>query len=360
MLYRRAGSSFRPMRTTFAKAAAGLALAGLVCSDLGASTPVPALDAEKVERLCPLAGGIGPLAGRLGEILPFSELGPHAKLGPAFAPFAFAETELTNWSRRFYALTYRAAHDGTTDLAVWQDGVIRSLTAAGWQALPEGDPLKRRTYDNPVMVKLLGAPTAQRRMVVEIEASGAFMLRCGDFDLTRLDSDEEEERLAPGSPRPILQPLQGAASLPEPSVCETKEWRDAFAAVESLGELGPVLIARLPAGLPAPDLAGQAKRLNTWLHWTMIESGKFDQDAVWQIEAEAAEPQDVDTEFRKFVTEVASVFDAGQRTDPVVRCRTMLSFAASQIASDRKEALRIGKVNAALEKAARARGVAID
>ena len=360
MSCRRAGSNFRPMPTTFAKAIASLALAGLLSSPLAASPSAPVPGGAQVERLCPLVGGIGPLAGRLGEELPLSAYGPFENLGSDFAPFAFAETELTSWSRRLYGMTYRAAHDGTTDLAAWQTAVIRALEASGWQPLEADDPLRRRSYDNPLLVKSLGDASRPRRMVVELEASGAFMLRCADYDLLRLDSDEEEERLAPGSLRPALRPGPAAVPLPGPAVCETSEWQEAFAGVRSLDQLGPTLIARLPGGLPVPDAGSQAQRLNTWLHWKMIESGQFDQDTIWRIEATVAEPRDIDKDFGAFLSQTTSIVKADERNDPVARCRTMLAFVNAQFVTDRKEAERIGKVNAALEREVRAKGVSID
>ena len=348
------------MPTTFAKAVSGLALAGLVSAPLGATTPAASLKGEQVESLCPLAGGRGPLAGRLGAELPLAEYGPFERLGPEFAPFTFAETELTSWSRRLYAVTYRAAHDGSTDLLTWQSDVVRALEASGWRAVPADDPIKGRTYDSPTLIKTFGDRDHPRRMVVEIEASGSFMLRCGDYDLMQLDTEEEGERLAPGSPRPAIGPAPAAAALPRPTVCETKEWRDAFAAVQSLDQLGPTLIARLPGGLSAPDAGFQAQRLNTWLHWKMIGSGRFDPDAIWQVEAKVAEPRDIDKDFGAFVTKASSVVSADERNDPVARCRTLLAFVTMQFETDRKEAARIGKVNAALEAAARAKGVSLD
>lgn len=348
------------MPTTFAKAVSGLALAGLLLGPGFAAAETPAIKADRVESLCPLSGGLGPLAGRLGEELPLAEYGPYENLGPAFAPFAFAETELTSWSRRLYAVTYRAAHDGKTDLLAWQSDVVRALEASGWRTVPADDPIKGRTYDSPTLIKSFGDRDQPRRMVVEIEASGSFMLHCGDYDLMQLDTEEEGERLAPGSPRPAIGPAPAAAALPRPTVCETKEWRDAFAAVQSLDQLGPTLIARLPGGLPPPEAGFQAQRLNTWLHWKMIGSGRFDQDAIWQIEARAAAPRDADKDFAGFLTQSSSVLNADARNDPVARCRTLLAFVTMQFETDRKEAARIGKVNAALEQAARAKGVSID
>ena len=343
----------------------GLAAGASLLAALPVSAEQPALHTitpAQVEGLCP------------GVALPGSVLGaPRSAQDPAFvsvvsqlparfSPFSNAELDLTNWSDRLAAITWRGASlDGAVN-ARTMEAFRAAMTAAGWAETVQGDLMPPLGFDAVMFEKDLPTNLGVRRMLVEFDTPGALLLRCGDAELMELALAERDGKLAPGSPRPAAPLPVIAAPLPGDAVCADPAVQAVFADNDQIDENNPVL-RQLMAATEGPSAANRAgERLNVWLKWKLLGSGKVDADALWTVQEQvSAHDGDAMTEeLTRFLQTGVALMEARKAGDRAGTCKAFLGMMRHQHARDLREAAQWVKVNAAFQKEAARVGVALD
>lgn len=345
------------MTSNFAAWPGLLALAALSASPAQAAVTIPSIETIET-RLCPV-GGAGAL--RLGLSAPAQD----PALRKAFsgtnapiAPFGEARAIYTQWSERLSGIEFNGASPDGVDNLVFVEGMIEQAEAAGWTRMERKAP-GSLMMEPEVFQKLLSTADGPRLMVLEFEASGNVALRCGDPELFKISDDEGLEQLAAGSPRPVMPdgPAHPLGSL-RPEDCARPEIRDNLLKVLNDGDR--------PELTGAMDQANMAERfqsrLRTWLRWKMVNSGKTDDQVLWEIEEKVA-PKTIDQiemEFGDLAGSIVAIDEARKKGDAEGECRALARMVGGTARGSSAEAIRLAKVNAALEAEAKRLGITLD
>ncbi len=284
------------------------------------------------------------------------------RLPASYAPFAQAELDLTDWSDRLAAITWRAASpDGYVNQRT-MDAFRAGMAAAGWAETVQGDLMSPLGFDAIMFEKDLPTNLGVRRMLVEFDTPGALMLRCGDAELMELDLAERDGQLAPGSPRPVVPVLGPPAALPDDSACGDPAVQAAFSEDDQIDENNPALRQLQAAMLPVSAARSTGERLTVWLKWKLLGSGKVDDAALWDIQDRAV-PADGDAltgEFTRFLEGANGLMQARKAGDRAQACRAFLGMLREHHAGDLRKVAEAARVNAAFEAEAARLGVALD
>ncbi|MDP3907204.1 hypothetical protein [Novosphingobium sp.] len=316
----------------------------------------------QVEGLCPGVTLPGTVLGAPRSAQDAGFVASLHKLPARFAPFAEAELDLTDWSDRLAAITWRGASpDGDVNTRT-MEAFRAAMTAAGWAETVQGDLMTPLGFDAVMFEKDLPTNLGTRRMLVEFDTPGALMLRCGDAELLELALAERDGKLAPGSPRPSLPALGPAAALPDASVCADPAVQAVFVDEGRIDEANPALQRLLAAGEQSGAMSHAAKRLNTWLKWKLLGSGKIDADALWTVQerVEAHDGEALTQDMTGFLAAAGAMMQARKAGDRAQICRAFLDVMHFQHAREQREAAKWTRVNAALEAEAARLGIALD
>lgn len=321
-----------------------------------------AISPAQVEGLCPGVGLPGTVLGASRSAQDPAFVNGLNQLPARFPPFSNAELDLTNWSDRLAAITWRGASpDGDVNQRT-MDAFRTAMTAAGWVETVQGDLMSPLGFDAVLFEKDLPTNLGVRRMLVEFDTPGALMLRCGDAELMELALAEREGKLVPGSPRPAAPMPFAAAPLPDDAVCADPAVQAVFADDDRIDENNPVL-RQLMAATEGPRAANRAgERLNVWLKWKLLGSAKVDADALWTVQEQAsAHDGDAMTEeLTRFLQTGVALMEARKAGDRARTCQAFLGMMRHQHARDVREAAQWVKVNAAFEAEAARLGVTLD
>lgn len=334
------------------------ALGGAFAPTAHAAVTIPSIQTIET-RLCPV-GGASSL--RLGhdETKQDPELRKVFSIGgKPIAPFEEARAVYTPWSEQLSAIEFNGASPDGDDNRNFIQQMTEQLEANGW-VRAEGPKVFATHMMSPVVyTKDLSTADGPRRFLLQFEAPGAVLLNCGGLDLLKLSEAESEEVLAPGSPRPV--PPQGhdqpLANL-RPQDCDDPAFREK-------------MMARLTAGdrTGATDSMDEASdqeryqsRLRIWLRWKMVESGKINHQALWEIEEKVAprEAAQMEKDFIAFAGSVVAMDKARKRGDAAAECRAMAALAAAETGKSGGEAARLARINAAFEAEAKRLGIEVD
>lgn len=327
--------------------------------------PIAVPDAGRIERLCPGTSADGLKLGVTRAQQDHAVLAALQSLGEGFAPFTDIEQDYTNWSGRLAALTYRApSPDGDANRA-WIEAMTAMLNASGWQASDRREIAAPAVFATRLFEKPVKVDGETRQFLLEIDAAGALMLRCGDIALLEIGRAEADGRLAPGTPRPVPPRESGTAPpLPDPAHCNDPALRNAFAARERINEYAPEMRALSEASHWISARENYGRRHNVWLKWKLVESGKATQDHLWEIEEALLPAGDagaaVETDFTAFLTAAAAMVAAQKAGDSLAVCTSYVSVMQAEIAKDRREIIRWARLNEALEAEAKRLGIALD
>lgn len=325
--------------------------------------PVPTISAELVSRLCPVTGALGLKLGAVRGDQPPELLRSLRRLPAEFAPFTEGELDTTAWSGRVAAITYRAVSpDGDVNdrlLEAFDD----TMTTAGWTGVALGDTitplssLASRTLEREVE-----GPDGKRALLLEFDASGALGLRCGDPALLELDQRERDGTLEPGSLRPVAPQFDPALRLPEADACQSPAIRRLTTSPDKLDEDTPEVAAFAGAVSQESDRAQFDKRLNTWLEWKLLNSGKIDENRLVELRTKAAK-QNIDGEMKSmmYLLELAAdIADARENNDEFKACEAMRKFLVLDHGKLRAQHQYWTSVNAGLEAEAKRLAIALD
>ena len=343
-----------------------LALTASIASPAAARAAVPPIavpDAAMIERLCP---GTSPTWLKLGiarEQQDRAVLASLDALDARFAPFTDIEQDYTNWSGRLAALTYRApSPDGDANRA-WIDAMTAMLEASGWQTSTRREIAAPAVFETRLFEKPVKIDGETRQFLLEIDAAGALMLRCGDVALLEIGRAETEGRLAPDAPRPKPPLETGAApALPDRARCKDQALQGAFAR-ERINEYAPEIDALSEASLWIGARESYGRRLNVWLKSKLVDSGQLTLDRLWEIEEALMPARDageaVENEFTGFLTAAAAMATAQKAGDSHGICTAFVDVMLAQIAKDQREITRWARLNEALEAEAKRLGIAL-
>lgn len=344
-------------RISFGLAALPMAM-GIATVPAQAAVTLP--DIMTVEtRLCPV-GGVSAL--RLG----LTEEEQDPALRQAFsgraapiAPFTEAHAVYTVWSDKLAAVEFNGASPDGEDNDAFIVGMTKRLVESGWKRVEIKVPRALHMLNPLAFEKVLPTADGPQMMLLQFDAPGAVLLRCGDLRLLEQSEDEAAEKLAPGSTRPVSPiPPAGPLVVLRPEECARPEIRDNFVQLLN-GEGSPSIIGPMDNAVTQARYQG---RLRTWLRWKIIASGKSDEDALWKIE-ENADPIDGDTaerDFNSFMGSILEIDDANKAGDPEGKCRGLLGVMLAETKRSSAEAKRLAKINAALEAEGRRLGVNLD
>jgi len=330
---------------------------------LMAQAAPPVISADLVARLCPVTGMPGlKLGGTRAEQPP--ELLRSLRLLPdSFRPFTEAELDETPWSGRIAAITYRAASpDGDVNDALLE-GFDETMTRAGWEPMVLGDTI--------MPMSVLGGRTLERdveggqgkqRLLLEFDASGALALRCGDPALLGQAKREQDGTLEPGSPRPVPPPFDPGLRLPEPAACQSPALQRLTVEKAKFDEEAPEIVPFLAATMQESDRAQFGKRLNTWLEWKLLGSGKLDDNRLIDLR-EAAAKANVDGEMRQMMEFLAiggELAEARESGDAAKSCEALRKLMTFEHAKSRQQVAYWDRVNTALEAEAKRLGIGLE
>lgn len=262
------------------------------------------------------------------------------------------EPSYTSWSRQLAAITVRAASpDGSANLR-WQEAIASELRAGGW--IPLADPaLATPLEDGMLFEKTRRDGVDARRLLFEVAIAGARMLRCGDQALLRLDRDEAEGRLATGSARPLELLPESPARLPGSEDCTRPELLAAFAGDNGDGvdDDAPAFVRFSARADQAARASSHAHRLQRWLAWRMLRSGRIDQERLWDIEQEVA-PHKIDSierDFGDLLSGAGVAFKARERNDARGMCEAFVQIIIAQVRAEERNLERHKAISVALE-----------
>ncbi len=345
-------------------------LVSLAAAAAGLVTPAPALaqqptiafvDAAKAASLCPGLGLTGMVLGA-SRAQQDQTLARRLNNLPAdFAPFTEAELDFTAWSDRLAGVTYRAASpDGDVNRA-WAEALEDNLLSAGWTPLDSRDLASPLAFDGKLFKKRVEGPQGARTLLLEFDIPGALMLRCGDLDLFEIGQEESEGRLAPGTPRPVAPPTAPPAPLPKAADCDDPALLAAFETPNQVDESAPAFRAFIAGGEQIFARKRHGERLRAWLTWTLLGSGRVDQERIWDIEEAATPDDDAQTPLLQgLLGAMGGTVEAMQTGDAGKTCRSLVSVMAATAEKDEYDATRDARINQALEAEARRLRIAVD
>lgn len=328
-----------------------------------AAAPPPVISADLVARLCPVTGIAGLKLGATRDEQPSELLRSMRSLPDSFRPFTDAEVETTAWSGRVAAVTYRAASpDGEVNDALLES-FDETMTAAGWAPVVlEHAITPLSVLGGHALAREVDGPQGKQKLLLEFDASGALALRCGDPELLELDQRERDGTLEPGTARPVEPAYDPTLRLPEPAVCQSPGLEQIFAAPGTLNEDAPELAQFAAASVQESDRAHFAKRLNVWLEWKLLNSGKVDDSRLVKLREQAAK-QDVDGQMGQmmgFLAAGGDMMKAQEAGNAVAACEAMRRVMGFTYDKARQGWAYWSRVNAALEGEAKRLGVAVE
>lgn len=343
----------------------GLVAGASLIAALPAGAEKPALHritAAQVEGLCPGVGLPGTVLGAARAAQDPALVGTMGQLPARFAPFAEAELELTDWSDRLAAITWRGASPDGDVNARTMEAFRAAMAAAGWSETVQGDLMSPLGFDAVLFEKDLPTNLGLRRMLVEFDTPGALMLRCGDAELLELALAERGGQLVPGSPRPALPAPGPRAALPDDTACADPGVQAVFADDDRIDESNPVLRRLMAAGEQSSAMSQAGKRLNTWLKWKLLGSGKIDDAALWAVQdrAEAPDGASLTREMTGFLEAAGAMMQARKAGDRAQTCRAFLDVVRLQHTRAQREAAKWAAINGAFEAEAARLGIALD
>lgn len=334
-----------------------LALSPLFASPALAAVPIPPIETIET-RMCPV-GGAGALRwGQESTAQDQALLKAFSGENAPIAPFGESRDLYTQWSGKLFALEFNGASPDGDDNRAFVEGMEQQALAAGWKQAERKVTPSSLMMDARIFEKTLATADGPRLMVLEFDAPGAVILRCGDLETLRLHEDEGLEQLAPGSPRPVLPaaPAGSPGSL-RTEDCTRPEIRDNLLKLMNDGR--PDVTGVMDQ---ASALERYQTRLRTWLRWKIVGSGKTDGQALWEIEDKSAPRtgDQIEEEFIGLAQSITAIDAARKKRDAEAECRALVGMIAAMARDTSSEATRLAKVNAALEEEARRLGVAID
>lgn len=316
--------------------------------------------AAQVEAWCPDIGLQGLHMGKPKTAQDSAALDALRLPGEQFAPFDESELTFTAWSGLLAGVTWRRAASEGVSLVEWQDEVVSRLENAGWEVVAE--PVTPAGWESQQLAKSFEIGGASRQLVVDVDVSGLYSIRCADAAL--LDRHEKESRgeLAEGAPRPV-QP-EGSPQFDEIIArldCDDESILAAISGAESLQAAGAMLERIL--GFP-DDLNAEADfqtRLGTWLRWRMNASGRISEEELWALEDSVpVERPDPTADLTGFLNAATGVIAASEIPDAGAMCRGYRDLLVNGNRISEAEAERERMVNVALEAEARRRGIIVD
>lgn len=323
----------------------------------------PTISADLVARACPVIGMPGLRLGATRAEQPPELLRSLRKLPDSYRPFTEAELEETSWSGKVAAITFRAASpDGDVNDALLES-FDETMMRAGWEPMVLGDTITPLSVlGGRTLEREVGGPQGKQRLLLEFDASGALALRCGDPALLELSRREQDGTLEPGSPRPVQPPYDPTLRLPEPAACQSTALQRLTVEKGQLDEASPELVPFLAATMQESDQAQYGKRLNTWLEWKLLGSGKLDDNRLVALR-EAAAKASVDGEMRQMMQFLAiggELAAARENGDAAKSCEAMRKLMAFEQEKSRQQVAYWTRVNAALEAEAKRLGIGLD
>lgn len=323
----------------------------------------PTISADLVARACPVIGMPGLRLGATRAEQPPELLRSLRKLPDSYRPFTEAELEETSWSGKVAAITFRAASpDGDVNDALL-DSFDETMMRAGWEPMVLGDTIMPLSVlGGRTLEREVDAPQGKQRLLLEFDASGALALRCGDPALLEQSRREQDGTLEPGSPRPVPPPYDPALRLPEPAACQSPALQRLTAEKGQLDEAAPEIVPFVAATMQESDRARHGKRLNTWLEWKLLGSGKLDDNRLVALR-EAAAKTSVDGEMRlmmQFLAIGGELAAARESGDAAKSCEAMRKLMAFEHEKSRQQVAYWTRFNAALEAEARRLGIGVE
>lgn len=325
--------------------------------------PAPAISADLVARLCPAMGLTGLKLGAPRSAQPPELLRSLRRLPAQLAPFTEAELEVTTWSGRVAGVTYRAASpDGEINSALLEsfDSI---MLADGWELSVTDETVSPMSIlGGRALERTVEGPEGKRQLLLEFDASGALALRCADRALLAQAKRELDGTLDQGSPRPQRPSYDSALKLPEPAACDSPALQRLAASRENMDEYAPEMVTFAAAAMRDSDQAQWGKRLNTWLEWRLLGSGKITDDKLTALREKyarsgAEDEMRMTMELLGIMGEVAEAREHGDQRGSCLALRKMMVFES---AKNKAEADFWQRVNTALEAEAKRLGVVLD
>ena len=184
-------------------------------------------------------------------------------------------------------------------------------------------------------------------------------MRCGDPVLLALDQRERDGTLEPGSLRPVAPPYDPALRLPASTVCQSPAVQQLVSGSAKPDDEAPELAEFAAAASQESDRAHHAKRLNTWLEWKLLGSGKLDDRSLVALREKAAK-QDVEGQMRQMMEvlavggELSAAREGGNAGKGCEAFRKLMVFTHDR---SRQDAAYWNRVNVAVEAEAKRLGV---
>lgn len=352
-----------------AVANSGAALVSGISLSLVSLAPAPALAAmpqpipiEKIEGLCPSIGTTGLSFGVARDGQDSASLDVLMQESGERAPFVEGAANFTPWSDKLTGVTwYASQEEENAKPEEWLDHMAVTLEKGGWVQESPGTERGFTEYLPVTFHKDFSIADAQKTLEIKVSAFGNYELTCSDPYLVLLSENEGLGALEPGSPRPVLADV-GMAALPDPATCERPEVQDMFSTSEKLEAAGHRVDELIPVADRDGEVARHGERLRTWLAWKLSESGKVDQQRLWEIEESAVPSADEDhlEDMMGFLADATEMIDAQKVGDGATVCRGMIAMFAKKRLADAAEADRWAKINAALEAEAVKLGIPLE
>lgn len=339
---------------------ASMSLAGTALAE---TTQSQAITADKVERLCPVTGSPGLALGDPSDHQPTELKRGLRQLSADLAPFTKGRLELTPWSERVTAVTYSAEPGDTDQHGELLEAFDAMMIAAGWQPVTVDNEkmlplniLDQRAYRREVMAK-----NGPQTLLVEFATDGAVQMRCGDPALLELAQREREGRLDPGSPRPIAPPFDPARRVPDAKICKTARLQEFALAKSGLDEFSPDIYEFGSAAFESRRRAGHGKRLNTWLEWKLLGSGRVSEDRLFELQEPFAKLREIGLgKMMQMLVPVTAFANAREQGNGEAACEAMRQVLVAETKQSLADIAYWDKVNAALEAEAKRAGAALE
>lgn len=323
--------------------------------------------AQQAEALCPDIGSTGLSFGKTSEELGAPLVARFTERGGDFGSFTEAALDFSAFSGRLYAVEYTANPDNSGDDTLWQKwsgALAANLTAAGWEPVDLPRSVSQRYFEAPAMQKTVDTPQGPQALLIEYSSDGVFSLVCASKAEFLRNNREELGDLAPATPRPPrpaefvdLGPAIAGLDCNDPALIETIGAMIGKPGVV-LPDIGHAIMQRIAMPVSGQSAANYETRLNTWLGWTMTNSGKIDAPGLWKVEEAAVPPLDLENPAVLGMAEAMDgVMQAYAKGDAPAIClayREMLTRAEDE---SRRMAARQHAINGALEAEAARLGI---
>jgi hypothetical protein len=205
-------------------------------------------------------------------------------------PYAKALARTTSWSDRVASVELTIAVEDETIGKAHEQALIAALERSGWTRAEDpttADIGLILIESNTVLRPADSGDTTTAPVFAGVSwYPGELRLICTSAEWTRRDRAEMDGQLPADSPRPAPLPTI-AATRPSKASCAD-----------------PTYVANVDAlfGTDARDAwvdqsamrARQAQRLETWMRWKMLGSGKVSEDQLWELEDRAVSPESDD------------------------------------------------------------------